>query len=122
VLAAKLGRIEQAYNFYLRTSRLDLDDYNTEVKDGLHITSMAGTWLSVVEGFGGMRIKNDAVYFNPQLPKAWKSLSFKINFRGSVLELSVSPLSSKVSLIEGDPVSVFLNDQAVSFDPKTILS
>jgi maltose phosphorylase len=69
-----------------------------------------------------MRIKNDAVYFNPQLPKAWKSLSFKINFRGSVLELSVSPLSSKVSLIEGDPVSVFLNDQAVSFDPKTILS
>jgi len=122
VLAAKLGRIEQAYNFYLRTSRLDLDDYNTEVKDGLHITSMAGTWLSVVEGFGGMRIKNDAVYFNPQLPKAWKSLSFKINFRGSVLELSVSSTNSKVSLIEGDPVSVFLNDQAVSFDPKTILS
>jgi maltose phosphorylase len=97
VLAAKLGRIEQAYNFYLRTSRLDLDDYNTEVKDGLHITSMAGTWLSVVEGFGGMRIKNDAVYFNPQLPKAWKSLSFKINFRGSVLELSVSSTNSKVS-------------------------
>jgi maltose phosphorylase len=122
VLAAKLGRIEQAYNFYLRTSRLDLDDYNAEVKDGLHITSMAGTWLSVVEGFGGMRVKNNAIYFKPQLPKAWKSLSFKINFRGSILELSVSATNSKVSLIQGHPVSVFLNDQAVSFDPKTILS
>jgi maltose phosphorylase len=122
VLAAKLGRIEQAYNFYLRTSRLDLDDYNAEVKDGLHITSMAGTWLSVVEGFGGMRVKNNAIYFKPQLPKAWKSLSFKINFRGSILELSVSATNSKVSLIEGHPVSVFLKDQAVSFDPKTILS
>jgi maltose phosphorylase len=122
VLAAKLGRVEQAYNFYLRTSRLDLDDYNAEVKDGLHITSMAGTWLSVVEGFGGMRVKNNAIYFKPQLPKAWKSLSFKINFRGSILELSVSSTNAKVSLLEGDPVSVFLNDQAVSFNSKTILS
>ncbi len=122
VLAAKLGRIEQAYDFYLRTSRLDLDDYNAEIKDGLHITSMAGTWLSVVEGFGGMRVKNDAVYFNPQLPKAWTSLSFKINFRESILELSVSATNSSVTLIEGQPVSVFLNGTAISFDPDAVLS
>jgi maltose phosphorylase len=122
VLAAKLGRTEQAYDFYLRTSRLDLDDYNAEVKDGLHITSMAGTWLSVVEGFGGMRVKNDAVYFNPQLPKAWTSLSFKINFRESILELSVSATNSSVTLIEGQPVSVFLNGTAISFDPDAVLS
>jgi len=77
-------------NFYLRTSRLDLDDYNAEVNDGLHITSMAGTWLSVVEGFGGMRIKNDAVYFSLNYQKHGNPFSFKINFRGSVLELSVS--------------------------------
>ncbi|MEW2923258.1 family 65 glycosyl hydrolase domain-containing protein, partial [Muricauda sp. ANG21] len=50
IQAAKLGRMEQAYTFYLRTSRLDLDDYNKEVKEGLHITSMAGTWMSIVEG------------------------------------------------------------------------
>ena len=116
VLAAKLGRVEQAYNFYLRTSRLDLDDYNAEVKEGLHITSMAGTWLSVVEGFGGMRVKNNAVHFEPQLPKAWKSLSFKINFRGSILELFVSESGSKVTLLEGQPVDVFLNESAISFD------
>ncbi|MBT8294065.1 MAG: glycoside hydrolase family 65 protein, partial [Eudoraea sp.] len=53
IQAAKLGRMEQAYKFYLRTSRLDLDDYNKEVEEGLHITSMAGTWMSIVEGFGG---------------------------------------------------------------------
>ena len=57
IQAAKLDRMEQAYTFYLRTSRLDLDDYNNEVEEGLHITSMAGTWMSIVEGFGGMRIK-----------------------------------------------------------------
>ncbi|KKK58533.1 hypothetical protein LCGC14_3043490, partial [marine sediment metagenome] len=59
IQAAKLDRMEQAYTFYLRTSRLDLDDYNKEVHEGLHITSMAGTWMSVIEGFGGMRIKED---------------------------------------------------------------
>ncbi|HEU4496567.1 MAG TPA: family 65 glycosyl hydrolase domain-containing protein, partial [Flavobacterium sp.] len=53
ILAAKLGRMDQAYAFYLRTSRLDLDDYNKEVEEGCHITSMAGTWMSIVEGFGG---------------------------------------------------------------------
>ena len=122
VLAAKLGRVEQAYNFYLRTSRLDLDDYNAEVKDGLHITSMAGTWLSVVEGFGGMRIKNNAIHFEPQLPKAWKSLSFKINFRGSILELFVSESGSKVSLLEGKSVAVFLNGSAISFNQNKVLT
>ena len=122
VLAAKLSRVEQAYNFYLRTSRLDLDDYNAEVKEGLHITSMAGTWLSVVEGFGGMRVKNNAVHFKPQLPKAWKSLSFKINFRGSILELFVSESRSKVTLIEGQPVAVFLNGSAISFDQNKVLT
>jgi len=77
---------------------------------------MAGTWLSVVEGFGGMRVKNNAVHFEPQLPKAWKSLSFKINFRGSILELFVSESGSKVTLLEGQPVDVFLNESAISFD------
>src|SRR5690606_20311705 len=57
IQAAVLDRMDQAYTFYLRTSRLDLDDYNKEVHEGLHITSMAGTWMSVVEGFGGMRVK-----------------------------------------------------------------
>ena len=123
VLAAALGRVEQAYAFYLRTSRLDLDDYNAEVNEGLHITSMAGTWLSVVEGFGGMRVKNDAIHFAPQLPKAWHSFSFKINFRGSVLQLTVSQKSSIITLIEGNEIPVFVNGKKVSFSQKhTVLN
>lgn len=123
VLAATLGRVEQAYAFYLRTSRLDLDDYNSEVNEGLHITSMAGTWLSVVEGFGGMRIKNDAIHFAPQLPKAWDSFSFKINFRGSILQLTVSETSSKITLVDGEEVLAFINGEKVSFSQKqTVLN
>src|SRR5690606_38498131 len=75
IQAAVLDRMEQAYTFYLRTSRLDLDDYNKEVHEGLHITSMAGTWMSVVEGFGGMRVKNDTLSFDPKIPKEWEAFS-----------------------------------------------
>ena len=60
--------MDQAYDFYLRTARLDLDDYNKEVHEGCHITSMAGTWMSIVEGFGGMRIKEGLLHFSPKIP------------------------------------------------------
>jgi maltose phosphorylase len=85
IIAAKLGDLDRAYEFYLRTSRLDLDDYNNDTEDGLHITSMAGTWLSVVEGFGGMRVKNNQLTLHPVLPKNWKSYSFKIGFRKAII-------------------------------------
>ena len=89
ILAAKLGKEDQAYAFYLRTARLDLDDYNAEVEEGLHITSMAGTWMSIVEGFAGMRVKENVLSFRPALPKAWEKIAFKINFRDSIYTISI---------------------------------
>ncbi|RZJ79697.1 MAG: glycoside hydrolase family 65 protein [Flavobacterium sp.] len=96
IIAAKLGDLDRAYEFYLRTSRLDLDDYNNDTEDGLHITSMAGTWLSVVEGFGGMRVKENQLHLNPVLPKNWKSYSFKIGFRKAIITVNVN--ASNVNL------------------------
>ncbi len=88
IIAAKLKKTDKAYEMYLRTSRLDLDDYNSEVAEGLHITSMAGTWLSVVQGFGGLRIYNNKVYLNPSIPEPWDSYSFMIRFRGSLIKVN----------------------------------
>ena len=89
VLASALGKTDEAYTLYLRTARLDLDDYNKEVHEGLHITSMAGTWISIVEGFAGMRVKNGKLTFTPRLPKHWKSLSFKVIFQGETKEIKL---------------------------------
>lgn len=89
ILAAKLGYEEKAYEMYMRTSRLDLDDYNHEAHEGLHITSMAGTWMSIVQGFGGMRMKNGELSFNAILPKQWKSYSFNVLFKGKVINVQV---------------------------------
>jgi maltose phosphorylase len=90
ILAAKTGYEEKSYEMYLRTARLDLDDYNNDTDDGLHITSMGGTWMAFVMGFGGVRVKNGRLVFNPFLPKKWKSWSFRINFRDAHLEVTMN--------------------------------
>jgi maltose phosphorylase len=121
IQAAVLGRMEQAYTFYLRTSRLDLDDYNKEVHEGLHITSMAGTWMSIVEGFGGMRVKNNQLHFEPKIPAQWDGYSFKINFRNQILKVSVSPNQTNFSL-EGDKdIKVFVNGKEIVVEPNTMV-
>ncbi|SHH74915.1 family 65 glycosyl hydrolase domain-containing protein [Ferrimonas marina] len=90
VLASRLGYEELAYKFYLRTSRLDLDDYNNDTEDGLHITSMAGTWMAVVEGFGGARVKNGVLSLRPFIPAQWQGYAFKITFAGVPIKVSVA--------------------------------
>ena len=109
IQAAKIGRMDQAYEFYLRTSRLDLDDYNKEVEEGLHITSMAGTWMSIVEGFGGMRVKDGKLSFHPQIPEQWKSYSFKIIFRNKILKINVSHEGTEFHLEGTENLEVFVN-------------
>ncbi|WP_321515610.1 glycoside hydrolase family 65 protein [Marinifilum fragile] len=121
ILAAKIGDEERAYNLYLRTSRLDLDDYNKEVHEGLHITSMAGTWMSVVEGFGGMRVENGSLVFNPMLPKVWKSYSFKVRFRGNLLNVRVSEEGVGVINEEGEAINIFIKDDEYKVEKESSL-
>lgn len=89
ILACKLGKTEKAYEMYLRTSRLDLDDYNNDTEDGLHITSMAGTWLAVIRGFAGIRIRNTELQINPHLPCQWKSLTFRMGTASGLKEIYI---------------------------------
>lgn len=122
IQAAKLGRMNQAYEFYLQTSRLDLDDYNQEVHEGLHITSMAGTWMSIVEGFGGMRIKDNQLHFSPQIPEQWQSYSFKINFRGKVLKAIVQHSGTNFEVSGDEPITIVVNGQSTNVEPNFLLT
>ena len=114
ILAVRLGKMEDAYSHYLRTSRLDLDDYNKEVHEGLHITSMAGTWLSVVEGFGGFRVEDGMPCFNAKLPERWSSLRFKLHFRGRLIEVFVNQGNTAVRRLEGAPLEINVNGQVTA--------
>jgi maltose phosphorylase len=121
IQAALLDKMDMAYTFYLRTSRLDLDDYNKEVEEGCHITSMAGTWMSIVEGFGGMRVKDDALHFSPKIPKEWDAYSFKINFRNQILKVSVNKNETQFSLEGNTEITVFVNDKKVLVEPNSLV-
>lgn len=108
ILAAKIGNIEKAYEFYLRTARLDLDDYNVEAAEGCHITSMAGTWMSIVQGFAGMRVIDGELQFTPQIPKEWDAYKFTILFKGSKLRVNVAKDKTTISN-EGSGLELVVN-------------
>ena len=112
ILAAKIGNHEKAYDMYLRASRLDLDNYNNDTKDGCHTTSMAGTWMAVVHGFGGLRVINNKLILNPIIPDHWCSCSFKIMFRGALLNVKFTKESLKIQNENETPVDllVYEND------------
>ena len=96
VLAVRLGRREKAREMMLRTARLDLDNVNNDTDDGCHTTSMAGTWIATVLGFGGMRVIDGALHLDPTLAPGWTELRFQIRFRGAWL--SVSATASAVAI------------------------
>jgi maltose phosphorylase len=108
ILAAKLGYEKKAYSLYLRTARLDLDDYNNEVAEGCHVTSMAGTYMSIVEGFGGMRIYEGKLHFNPFIPDKWDLYSFIVEFRERQIKVEVDKEKTTIYHQSGEKLSVFL--------------
>ncbi len=119
ILAARLGYHDKAYEMYLQTARLDLDDYNNDTEDGCHITSMAGTWMAVVKGFGGMRVVDGKLHLNPFLPKQWTGYSFKIRWRGSILNIKVTQAETTVENESGESVSLVLSGKLTEIGGKT---
>jgi maltose phosphorylase len=113
ILASRLGYKQKAYEMYLRTARLDLDDYNNDTEDGCHTTSMAGTWMSLVKGFGGMRVKDGMLCFSPFIPEQWKSYSFRLEFRGRVIKVKVNKDATETRLESGEPMEIWLKDNKV---------
>jgi maltose phosphorylase len=109
IIAGDIGYEEKAYELYLRTSRLDLENYNSDTEDGLHITSMAGTWMSIIYGFARFRIKNDKVQLNPFIPKKWDSYSFKILFRDNLLSITVNKENIKITLEKGNSLDILVH-------------
>ncbi len=106
ILASELGKHQEAYRYFQQAARLDLDDYNRNTSEGLHTTSMAGAWMNIVYGFGGMRSDGNTLTFSPSLPKRWKSFGFRILYRGSVLAVRVNREHVVLSVVDGPPVTV----------------
>ena len=110
ILAAQLGYRQKAVEMYQRTARLDLDNINNDTDDGLHITSMAGSWLAIAHGFAGMRT-TDGLSLSPFLPDAWQGYAFQFHYRSRVIRVSVRPGQALVELLQGKPLKMTLCGQ-----------
>lgn len=113
IMAADLHYEEKSVELYERTARLDLDNYNNDTEDGLHITAMSGGWLAIVEGFAGMRVNDGQLQFKPFIPKAWNGYRFRLTFRERLLEVNVTREQTEITLLKGEPLTLTLNGQTI---------
>ena len=116
IIAADLKMADKSVEFYERTARLDLDNYNNDTSDGLHITSMTGAWLSIVQGFAGMRVRDDQLHFEPFLPDKWQGYSFRFLFRGRLLSVAVDQNGSHVELLSGEALTIDLAGEKLTLE------
>jgi maltose phosphorylase len=106
ILAVELGKLEDAYTFFSYGARMDLDNYNRNTDQGLHVTSAAGVWASMVFGYGGMRTDSDVLILQPTLPTQWRSYRFRVRYQGALLEVRVDADKVHVGVVDGTPVKV----------------
>ena len=110
ILAAQLGYQEKAIEMYERTARLDLDNINNDTEDGLHTTSMTGSWLSIVHGFAGLRTV-DGFSIRPFLPKTWEGYSFQLHYQDRIIKVEVNKQNVKVTLLLGSSLDISIFDK-----------
>jgi len=122
ILAAEIGQHDKAVEMYQRTARLDLDNLNNDTEDGLHITSMAGSWLSIAQGFAGMRATEQGLAFAPFLPACWQGYAFTIVYQGRRLRIEADKKAVTLTLLDGQPLEVSLWGKRVQVDGRITMN
>ena len=114
VVAAEVGHLELAYDYFGEAALVDLHDLFHNTRDGLHIASLAGAWLAAVAGFGGMRDHGGRLTFAPRLPERLERLAFRVLFRGRRLAVEVTKRRARYELAEGDPLEIAHHGTAIT--------
>jgi alpha,alpha-trehalose phosphorylase len=114
VLACELGHLDLAYAYLRECALIDLQDLQHNTRDGLHIASLAGTWLATVAGVGGMRDHDGRLTFKPRLPRPLERVAFRLGFRGRRLGVEVKREQATYTLLAGDPLEIAHHDEDVT--------
>ncbi len=113
VIAAEVGCLELAHDYFAEAALMDLNDLEHNTRDGLHIASLAGAWIVAVAGFGGMRDHDGSLSFSPRLPGRLARLAFGICFRGRRLRVEVTHEEVRYSLLEGPALRITHHSKAI---------
>ena len=113
ILANEIGETQTAYDYFMSSARLDLDDMHHNTKDGLHMANMAGTWTGMTQGFGGMRVRGGVLSFAPVCPPQWKGYGFCVEFRGRSIRVRVTQSGAEYTLLRGEPLTILSRGEPV---------
>jgi alpha,alpha-trehalose phosphorylase len=117
IVAAEVGHVELAYDYLAETAFIDLRDLAFNTRDGVHLAALAGTWLAVAAGFGGMRDYGETLSFAPRLPPKLNRVSFGLIYRDRRLRVEVRPQGARYELLEGDAVDVVHDGETLTLAP-----
>jgi alpha,alpha-trehalose phosphorylase len=121
VLAAETGHLDLATDYLAEAALMDLHNLEHNSSDGLHIASLAGAWLALVAGFGGMRDLGDRLRFRPQLPPGWGGLRFQVRPNGSLLRVHIDPNVVTYTLEGTQPIEIShctgTKDETITLQP-----
>lgn len=106
IMASKLGFEEKAYEYFGDSAKLDLFNTHKNTKDGIHTANMGGTFMAIVYGFAGLRIKESGIYFAPAIPRQWEGYQFQINYEDSQIRVEIGPRESIFTLMSGTPKTI----------------
>jgi alpha,alpha-trehalose phosphorylase len=117
VIAAEVGHVELAYDYFGEAALLDLEDLEHNTRDGVHIASLAGSWIAAVAGLGGMRDHDGELSFAPRLPEALSRMAFRLVFRGRRLLVEVEHQQASYSLLAGSALTITHHGQQITVGP-----
>jgi alpha,alpha-trehalose phosphorylase len=121
VVAAEVGHVDLAYDYFAEAALMDLDDLEHNTRDGIHIASVAGTWIAAVCGFGGMRDHGGQLSFAPRLPGPLTRLKFRLMFHGTSVRVEVDSSHARYSVVDGQSLEIRHHGEPVTIEPgKTV--
>jgi alpha,alpha-trehalose phosphorylase len=106
VVAAEVGQLDLAHDYLAEAALMDLRDVEHNTSDGVHMASLAGAWMALVAGFGGMRAGTGTLAFSPHLPGALGELRFRLRYRGRKLKVAINAERARYELIDGEPLAL----------------
>ncbi len=113
MVAARLGYSDEALRYFLGTAAIDLADTHAAIDGGVHIAALGGIWLMAVFGFAGVSLQNDSVAIDPKLPANWRSLGFRLQWRGRHLKISIDQTEQRLeaTLEAGEPMMLVVSSE-----------
>jgi trehalose/maltose hydrolase-like predicted phosphorylase len=118
--AARLGETETALRFLRQAAAADLElDPNSA--GGIRIAGLGGLWQAIILGFAGLGLKGDMLGIDPRLPPQWRSLSFRVCWRGRRVAIRVTGRTAQATLVEGEAMELRIGTATRKLTPGAAL-